>query len=76
MAVLPLCYYTTFSKCVTHYDTFTDTLCKDISGLSEGQRHSPKRASYYISQDRCLSMLFQKFLNISWRKWEYYIVWA
>ena len=27
----------TFSKCVTHYDTFTDTPCKDVSGLSEGE---------------------------------------
>ena len=25
-----------FIKCVTHYDTFTETLCKDVGGLSEG----------------------------------------
>lgn len=33
---IPTLFLHTFSKCVTHYDTFTEAPCKDVSGLKRG----------------------------------------
>ena len=32
------------------------------------------RVFYYISQNKCLSIFFSEFVNISRKKWEYYFV--